>query len=216
MGFYRSPGAVRAGPQARPVTELRVCWTDDLGSVPVSDEVLGAMRRFTYALAKSGCKVERAEPKDFDVQEIWRTYGRISDMELASLTPQWLRFTTHFFGKSFRKDVPFVQSVYPATFGKYMYALSRRDGFAASLKAFFGDWDVWLCPVSSTPAFSHIEPKRYISAFPIYDRPLPVDGARSITGSPTAPARSFSILPEARWWLSPSGTQPADSRSAFR
>ncbi|MGC8491036.1 MAG: amidase [Syntrophobacteraceae bacterium] len=160
----------------KPLSQLRIAWSDDFGSVPVDSEILAAMRRFTDALSRKGIKVERAAPGGFDLQAIWRTYGRISDMEFAVLTPKWLRFTNHFFGKSFRKDVPFSQSVYPATFGRYMTELSRRDKFTGAFETFLGQWDAWLCPVSSTPAFSHLTPKRYIGASPIYDQTIAVNG----------------------------------------
>ena len=170
------PHACLEEPPATPLSDLRIAWTDDMGCVPVSEEVRGAIRRFASALSARGCKVERALPQDFDLQAIWRTYGRLSNMETSSLTPQWLRFVTHFFGKSYRKDVPFSQSVHPATFSKYMSALTERDGFISSLESFLEDRDAWLCPVSCTPAFPHLAPRRYISVFPIYDRTLPLDG----------------------------------------
>jgi amidase len=38
---------------------------------------------------------------------------------------------------------------------QYIEALTRRDVLIEILERFLAEWDAWLCPVSSTPAFTH-------------------------------------------------------------
>lgn len=97
------------------------------------------------------------------------------DMELGVYTPSWARFVSFLFGGSYRKEVPFLRLVFPIKYEKYMTALTRRDSQVASLEGFLAEWDVWLCPVTTTPAYRHIKPDRYFGPYPLYDDPIMVD-----------------------------------------
>jgi amidase len=162
-------------PKKRELEKLRIAWTDVFGGVPVTQETRQALEQFTDKLAQRGCKVNRTEPKDFSPEVIWNTYGEIMDMELGAYTPSFMRFISYIFGGYYRKDVPFLKMVYPTTYDKYMKALTRRDILVSSLENFFDEWDVWLCPVSCTPAYRHIKPKRYFGPYALYDREILVD-----------------------------------------
>ncbi|HOO45001.1 MAG TPA: amidase [Deltaproteobacteria bacterium] len=162
-------------PQKRDLGSLRIAWMDDFGGIPVSQDTRNALKKFTKSLADKGCTVERTAPDDFNPEEIWDTYGRIMDMELGVYTPSWARFVSFLFGGSYRKEVPFLRLVFPIKYEKYMTALTRRDSQVSSLEGFLAEWDVWLCPVTTTPAYRHIKPDRYFGPYPLYDDPIMVD-----------------------------------------
>ena len=46
--------------------------------------------------------------------------------------------------------------ILPSTnFAKYMQALTQRDRFIAPMDRFLSEWDAYICPVSTIPAFPH-------------------------------------------------------------
>jgi len=160
----------------RDLGSLRIAWMDDFGGIPVSEETRSSLKKFTDSLAEKGCTVERTSPDDFNPREIWATYGRIMDMEIGVYTPSFYRFLSFLFGGSYRKATPFLEMVFPITYEKYMKALTQRDAQVSSMEGFLSEWDVWLCPVTSTPAYEHIEPDKYFGPYPLYDKPIMVDG----------------------------------------
>jgi amidase len=164
-----------AEPKKRDLKTLRIAWMDDFGGVPVTKETSLALKQFTEKLAERGCTVKHTGPEDFNPDEIWSTYGKIMDMEVGVATPSFMRFISYLLGASYRKDVPFLEMVYPITYDKYMKALTIRDSQVSNLEHFFDEWDVWLCPVTCTPAYWHIKPKRYFGPYPLYDRAVLVD-----------------------------------------
>ena len=40
--------------------------------------------------------------------------------------------------------------------GSYLRVLDRRDILAGEMDRFLADWDAWICPVASVPAFKHL------------------------------------------------------------
>jgi amidase len=162
-------------PPRRELAALRIAWTDEIGGVPVTGETRQALMRFTDTLSEKGCTVERACPDNFRPEEIWSTYGQIMDMEVGVHVSSGLRLLSYLFGRSYRKDVPFLRLVLPVTYDKYMSALTIRDDQISSLEGFLDERDVWLCPVSCTPAYPHIAPQRYFGPYALYDRPVMVD-----------------------------------------
>ena len=163
-------------PPPREMKDLRIAWTDDFGGITVTEETSRAIQEFAGRLARAGCTVERAQPENFDPEMVWGTYGRIMDMELGPYNPPLMRFVNFLFGWAYRKDVPMIRMVYPITFDKYMTDLTRRDALTASLEEFLQEWDVWVTPVSTTPAYPHIEPKTYFGPYPVYTQGVSVDG----------------------------------------
>ncbi|MFY9397970.1 MAG: amidase [Desulfomonilia bacterium] len=171
------PAVCMDEPPARAIQDLRIAWTDSLGGVPVDQETRLAIEAFMGRLARAGCTVERAEPADFDIWEVWKAYGEIMDMELGSQDSRLSRFLNFLFGWTYRKDAPMIRLVYPVTFGAYQESLTRRDALCASLETFLGQWDAWIVPVSSTPAFRHLEPTGHFGQYPVYyTRGIEVDG----------------------------------------
>lgn len=171
------PAVCMDEPPARAIRDLRIAWTDTLGGVPVDKETTRAIEAFAGRLARAGCAVERAAPADFDPWETWKAYGEIMDMELGSKDSRLSRFLNFLFGWTYRKDAPMIRLVYPVTFGAYQESLTRRDALCASLETFLGQWDAWIVPVSSTPAFRHLEPTGHFGQYPVYyTRGIEVDG----------------------------------------
>jgi amidase len=162
-------------PQQKPLNELHIAWTDNFGDIPVSADTRRALKEFAEKLSAQGCTVEKLNPPDFNFAEAWNTYGKIMDMELGVYSPAFARVLTFAFGWYYRKDVPFLATVYPISFEKYVKALTERDTYVSRMESFLSQYDAWLCPVTATPAYAHIRPDRYFGPYPLYSKPVMVD-----------------------------------------
>ncbi len=188
-------------PSPKNMNRLHITWTDNFDDVPVTTETKNALKAFTERLAAQGCTVERlsgpmfdphlqsikAEAEDFynvkasdtppvDFKAAWTTYGCLMDLELGSYQPSFFRFLNYISGWWYRNDVPMISMVFPHSYKKYLETMTRRDFFVSAMDDFLSNRDVLLCPVTSTPAFEHIEPWMYFGPFPVYTDPVLVDG----------------------------------------
>jgi amidase len=171
-----TPAVPLVDPPAKTLKELKVAWTDGFGGIPVSEDTKKALAMLAEKLKAKGCTVEKVSPKDFDYAGAWETYGKLMDLELGSYQPGFMRFMNYVFGWYYRKDVPFLSMAYPQTYGKYLETMTRRDRYVSQMEKFMEGYDVWICPVASTTSYPHIAPDRYFGPFPLYSKPVVVDG----------------------------------------
>ena len=141
--------------------DLRIAVTPELGGVPIDADTQRILRRTADALADAGSTVEHREPP-LDMGDALDTWGRIQGYELTAGLPGPLRYP------------PLKQLVWHglvrALFGflsdhlaqgsrlsrrEYAKVLDHRERLARSLDTTFTDWDLWLTPVASIPAFTH-------------------------------------------------------------
>lgn len=162
-------------PDVKKINSLKIAWTDDFNGVPVSSETKSALNLFVDKLSNAGCSTTKTIPTGFDFNEAWKTYGRISDMEIYVHMPFSKRFLMYLFGKKTRKDVPFIEMEYPISYEKYMKALTKRDMLIRSMEQFLSQWDVFICPVSATSAIKHIPISKRFGAIPLYEESVMVD-----------------------------------------
>ena len=64
----------------------------------------------------------------------------------------------------------------PISVEGYMKALTEQEVQTNALERFLGDYDGWIVPVSSLPAFPHHERSRTFGIFNVYGKPLKVNG----------------------------------------
>jgi len=148
-------------PSQRTLREYRFAWTDDFGSVPVTSDTRAALEKLVETLAELGCCVERHNPPGFDFEVAWQTYGEIFGTGVGVGMPFAQRMLGHLLGPVMYRDEPGYRAVMRGCgldMQRYVIALSRRDALIESMERFLAEWDAWLCPVSSTPAFTHRKP----------------------------------------------------------
>jgi amidase len=155
-----APATTTPPPHPAP-SDLRIAVTPELGGVPVDTDTQRVLREAVNALADAGCVVERREPP-IDVDEALDTWGRIQGFELSAGMPGPLRYPP---GKQLlwhgyvRSQFGFLAG--PLARGAqlrprgYFRALNRKDQLGRSVDAFLTDWDLWITPVASIPAFEH-------------------------------------------------------------
>lgn len=162
-------------PPARPLCELKIAWTDDLGGLPVTAATRAVIERLATRLENLGSQVERGDPPRFDVEQAWQTYGDILGGEAGAALPAPVRYVAGFTGRFLHRNAPMIRAVQRGmaiSLPRYMAALARRDAIIACLEAFLATRDAWLCPVACGPAFTHRKPAPYLTS----GKPIDVDG----------------------------------------
>lgn len=163
------PMPVEREPEAPALESLRVAWTDRFGSAPVSEDTRQALVGLAATLEAAGCRVEHVQPR-LDFERIWQTWGEIAAVELRVGMPLLLRslLLARFLLMSDRSAPPRRGLLRGLRMGHgaHAKALSRRDRTVRDVDRILAGRDVWLCPVSATPAFPHGTP----------GAPIPVDG----------------------------------------
>jgi amidase len=164
-------------PPAPPApSDLRVAVTPELGGVPADTDTQRVLRDTTDTLSDAGCTVEHSDPP-IDIREALTTWGHIQGFELSAGMPGPLRYPP------FKQVLwhGFVRSQYGFLAGPlargaqlsprgYFKALDRKEQLAKSVDRFLSDWDLWLTPVASIPAFEHCAAGTDLS---IEDVPVP-------------------------------------------
>jgi len=169
--------------------QLRIAWTDRLGGVAVGKETSDALAAFAARLSAAGFEVHQAAPQDWDLDDVWQTWGEIAGSEIGVACPALVRGLLRLDlwrspdRSSMRRGL--LRGL-RLNLRRYMAALARRDRLIAVAEQFLGEWDCWLCPVASGPAFTHrksgakIEidgrPIDYLDAAAAYTTPFNLSG----------------------------------------
>ena len=160
----------------RPLKEASFAWTDDFGGVPVTADTRAALEKLARTLSDLGCRVERLHPPGFDFTVAWKTFGEIVGTEAGASMPFLLRALGSLSAPILSRGDPLFCAMmrgFRLDMRRYTKALSLRDSLIGSLERFLGDWDAWICPVSSAPAFRHRRP-----AAKMPGQPIEVDGRK--------------------------------------
>jgi len=175
-GYDALVPAIDMSPKPLPgYKKLRIAWSDNFGDVPVSEETRSVLKAFIDKLAAEGCIVKQINPEHFDFFEVWKTWGEMVDLQFNTNIPSTARFIMYTLGAWHRSKSPLLQMVYPATYDRYIEINSRREILIAHFEQFLMKWDVFICPVTTGPAFKHREPNDTIFGYNIYDDPIKID-----------------------------------------
>jgi len=159
------------------IAKLRIAWTDNFGGVPVSREIKEKLSGFAQKLVEAGATVHKVEPQGMDYNEIWELWsafvGAQSNLDMSNL----LRSIGDFFSKKEVKNIPMHRKIVgPVSVKKLMQALETQSQYIAKMDNFLSEYDVWICPVSSSTAIEHQKPTGAFGDFRIYNTPVKVDG----------------------------------------
>ncbi|PSB56308.1 amidase, partial [Chamaesiphon polymorphus] len=155
-------------PTGKSLTTLKIAWSDEWAQVPVSAEIKSAMVAGSQKLAAAGANIVRWCPPDWDFSKIFVLYGRMSayvnkyaqpiDIYNVRRSVELLWRTATQGEKQLRElgDFSrFLPELLNPSLKGYFQALTERDRFIAQMDAAIEPWDVWICPVAATPAFTH-------------------------------------------------------------
>ena len=142
----------------RPLSMMRLAWTDDFGGVPVTDDTQVALTTLVEELRRLGCHIERRVPEGFDFTTAWETWGEILIAERAATAPEFVRERLAALDARPDSAVAMFRGMArgaKATMQQYTESLTKRDILIAALEQFLARWDAFLCPVTVGPAIAH-------------------------------------------------------------
>lgn len=155
-------------PQPKHLQNLRIAWTDELNLYPVAQIIKSTMQSVAQKLADAGTRIEQWVPK-FDFGSAWQVYYTVAAYNLVysfSLDFDYVRESIAFLfreatqGNRALRQQSNVPKIGLSTFLNpdlrgYFKALTQRDRFITQMDRELEPWDVFLCPVAMTPAFTH-------------------------------------------------------------
>ena len=150
------------------LSQLRIAWTYGYDFLPISQDTRSCIQTLIDALSDRGCHLKQSNPIDLDWSEALANYSALAAYELFAargrlgiLPGMWMGITTEFYARTqtkFKSGTPLAKKgnlVFPPSLAKYNTVLTNRDRIMTQMDRFMNDWDVWIAPVSMTPAFTH-------------------------------------------------------------
>jgi amidase len=162
------PPVIFDTPSHKSLPDLQIAWSDEWAEIPVAAEIKATMVASAEKLTVAGAKVVRWMPANFNLSEIFGLYGRMAAYvnKYAQPIDQYnLRRSAELLWRTatqgdrqlrqlgdFSRFLP--ELLNPSLKG-YFETLTERDRFVADMDAALEPWDIWICPVAATPAFTH-------------------------------------------------------------
>ncbi len=145
------------------LSQVRVLWSDKIGSVPTSKDSLSVFHGFIQNLEKNVASLEEKTP-NFDIDENLNVFGTIAGYEHIAFLPQPLRsylirqffrvgMTRWIFGSS-NLSIEFDRGLF-SSLDRYVKALTSRDRMMLDMHKNFDSADIWITPASPLPAVAH-------------------------------------------------------------
>ena len=141
-------------------SSVKIAWTDDLGSIPMSAECKQIFHQFIHHISEHNSHMNKAIP-DICLSTCKRIWGLIASYEQVALFPFILRFRfvrwflqfglmRAIFGKG--EAVQFFSKGLGAGVVDYAKALTDRDQQILVMDEFLTQYDLWITPVSPIEA----------------------------------------------------------------
>lgn len=154
-------------PSGKALQNLRIAWTEGW-RVPVASEIQTAICAVADTLTQAGVQIEQWVPTDFDWDTAQQIYNQVAALNMVYTQPINLDAIKKTIPRMFREfsqgdeDLrklgnlsQLLPSLLKPTLKGYFEALTERDRLIAQMEQALEQWDVWLCPVAATPAFTH-------------------------------------------------------------
>jgi amidase len=162
------PPAPLDTPSGKSFPDLKIAWSDEWAEVPVAAEIKSVMMASAQKLRLAGANVTSWMPPNFNLSEIFGLYGRMAayvnryaqpaDLYNLRRSVELLWRTATQGDRKLRHlgdFTRFLPELLNPSLKGYFQALTERDRFIAEMDAALEPWDVWICPVAMTPAFTH-------------------------------------------------------------
>jgi amidase len=150
------------------LSDLRIIWSDSWEQMHVASEIKTAINLAVDKLQSVCGNMEPWTSPPFDLQAAFQVcnrltalnfvYSQIPDLNTAkkTLTTMWREATQGAKElRSLSNLSHFLPTLLNPTLKGYFQTLTQRDRLIAQMDQAFAAWDVWLCPVAMTTAFTH-------------------------------------------------------------
>ena len=174
-------------------TPLRIGWSDRFGEYGVSGEVRRVLFEFLSQCETQGHLIEEIIPERWGInfETVWWAWGVLAGAQIGCMVPWWLRQVLRVRFVTMRGGFPAGYGIFKGAglhLKDYIKALNVRDKVHAAVDRMFQEYDLWVVPVSMTPAIPHTKPGRLIEVDGIKEPYLAVGTAFTVlfnlTGSP--------------------------------
>jgi amidase len=143
----------------------------------VGQEISQKLDAFVARLRTAGAMVVEAEPAGFSYQRTWEIWGALVGMQGGYERSNLARWVGNLIAGSEVAHIPHQRRILePISLPGYMQALEGQDEQIDALDAFLSEYDVWIVPVSPTPAIEHTRPSSSHGIFNVYDASISVNG----------------------------------------
>ncbi len=155
-------------PSEKRVQNLRIAWTDGWEEIPVASEIQKAIRSVANKLSQVGLYVEQWKPLQFDLKKAFQLCNQLTAFNFIYSQPADFDAARKAFPVMFREATEgekelrnlsnlsqFLPTLLNPTLKGYFEILTQRDHLIAQMDEALKPWDVWLCPVAMTTAFTH-------------------------------------------------------------
>jgi amidase len=155
-------------PADKSLPDLKIAWSNEWAEVPVATEIKAAMMASAQKLTMAGAQLTTWMLPNFNLSEIFELHGLMAAYLNRYAQPSdrynlrhsaellWRNATQgdktlHHLGNYSR----FLPTMLRPSLKGYFQTLTKRDRFIAEMDAALKPWDVWICPVAATTAFTH-------------------------------------------------------------
>ncbi|WP_319420694.1 amidase [Pleurocapsa sp. FMAR1] len=148
--------------------DIRIVWSDSWQKMPVAAEIKTAINSAINKLKPVCADTSRWKSPPFDLQEAFKVCDRLTALNFVysqpisfddakKTLPVMFREATQ--GDKELRDLSnlsqFLPSLLNPSLKQYFELLTQRDRLIAQLDKALEPWNVWLCPVAMTTAFTH-------------------------------------------------------------
>lgn len=147
---------------------IRIVWSDSWEKMTVASEIKTTINLAVDKLKSVCADMERWTSPPFDLEEAFQVCNQLTALNFVysqpvdfddskKVLPVMFREATQ--GEKQLRDLSnlsqFLPSLLNPSLKQYFELLTQRDRFIAEMDKALETWDVWLCPVAMTTAFTH-------------------------------------------------------------
>lgn len=155
-------------PSGESLQNLHIAWTDSWKQLPVDLEIQKAIKSVADRLSQVGVDIEYWTPSKLDLAEAFQVCNRLTAFNFIYSQPADLNTACKTFPVMFREATKgekelrnlsnlsqFLPTLLNPNLKGYFETLTQRDRLISQMDEALKPWDVWLCPVAMTIAFTH-------------------------------------------------------------
>ena len=154
--------------EEKSLQDTRIVWSDSWEKMLLTSEIKEAINLAVNKLKPVCADMEYWTSPPFDLQEAFQVCDRLTALNFVYSQPADFNASKKVLPVMFREATQgdkelrdlsnlsqFLPSLLNPSLKHYFELLTQRDRFIAQLDKALEPWDVWLCPVAMTTAFTH-------------------------------------------------------------
>ncbi len=186
-------------PEKKRLADLRIAiWPSD-DNAPVDTEIADRIQSLGKTLAGLGATVSDTARPDIDIRRGYETYLHLLHSVMASGVPpeQYERNKRYAAATdaSDHSDQAVMSRAMVLSHSGWLAANGRRERLRYAWDAFFGEWDILLCPQTATTAFAHDHTAFSQRTIEVNGKPQPYFQQMFWAGIITGPLLPSTVFP---------------------